>query len=224
MSAAASISKVVNVKIISDVVWPFCFVGLRNLQKASETSGISYKLEWEPFLLNTNLPPEGEDFKVHIGKKFGAGMAAQLDSPDNSITKAGRAVGIQFNNKRNMYPTVQAHALMEHIKKSDNTKANALMEIMYSEYFEKGENINDVDVLTALAGRVGVDKVQAKAAIENQDLQAIVRKKDQTYKTQLRVSGVPYFIIEPNNGDQPIAFSGESAESIAEQLETASEE
>jgi hypothetical protein len=34
-------------------------------------------------------------------------MAAKMDSPDNSIAVAGRAVGIQFNNKRNMYPTVQ---------------------------------------------------------------------------------------------------------------------
>jgi predicted DsbA family dithiol-disulfide isomerase len=195
------------------------------LQKASETSGIAYKLEWEPFLLNTNLPPDGEDFNVHIGKKYGPAMAAKLDSPDNSIAKAGRAVGIQFNNQRNMYPTVQAHALMEHVKKSDNAKANALMEIMYSEYFEKGENINDVDVLTALAERVGLDKEEAKAAIENQDLQAVVQKKDQMYKTQMRVSGVPFFIIEPNNGERPIAFSGaQPPEIIAEQLESASEE
>jgi predicted DsbA family dithiol-disulfide isomerase len=195
------------------------------LQKASETSGIAYKLEWEPFLLNTNLPPDGEDFDVHIGKKYGPAMAAKLDSPDNSIAKAGRAVGIQFNNQRNMYPTVQAHALMEHVKKSDNAKANALMEIMYSEYFEKGENINDVDVLTALAERVGLDKEEAKAAIENQDLQAVVQKKDQMYKTQMRVSGVPFFIIEPNNGERPIAFSGaQPPEIIAEQLESASEE
>jgi predicted DsbA family dithiol-disulfide isomerase len=152
-------------------------------------------------------------------------MAAQLDNPDNSIAKAGRAVGIQFTNQRNMYPTVQAHALMEHVKKNDNDKANALMEIMYSEYFEKGVNINHVDVLTALAERVGLDKVEAKAAIENQELQALVRKKDQMYKTQMRVSGVPFFIIEPNNGDRPIAFSGaQPPEIIAEQLETASEE
>jgi predicted DsbA family dithiol-disulfide isomerase len=195
------------------------------LQKASETSGIAYKLEWEPFLLNTNLPPEGEDIKVHIGKKYGPGMAAQMDNPDNSVAKAGRAVGIQFTNQRNMYPTVQAHALMEHVKKIDNAKANALMEILYSEYFEKGENINHVDVLTALAERVGLDKVEAKTAIENQDLQALVRKKDHTYKTQMRVSGVPFFIIEPNNGDRPIAFSGaQPPEIIAEQLQTASEE
>jgi predicted DsbA family dithiol-disulfide isomerase len=198
------------------------------LQQAGEISGITYKLEWEPFLLNTNMPPEGEDIKVHIGKKYGPGMAAQMDNPNNSVAKAGRAVGIQFNNNRNMYPTVQAHALMEHVKKSsgsDNTKANALMELMYSEYFEKGENINSVDVLTALAERVGIDNVQAVAAIQNQDLQALVRQKDQMYKTKMRVSGVPFFIIEPNNGDRPISFSGaQPPEIIAEQLETASEE
>jgi predicted DsbA family dithiol-disulfide isomerase len=114
---------------------------------------------------------------------------------------------------------------MEHVKKSDNAKANALMEVMYLEYFEKGVNINNVDVLTALAERVGLDKVEAKAAIENQDLQALVRQKDQAYKTEMRVSGVPFFIIEPNNGNRPIAFSGaQPPDIIAEQLEKASEE
>jgi predicted DsbA family dithiol-disulfide isomerase len=115
--------------------------------------------------------------------------------------------------------------LMEHVKKSDILKANQLMEIMYSEYFEKGVNINNVDVLTALAERVGLDKVEARLAIENQDLQAVVRQKDQTYKTRMNVSGVPFFIIEPNNGDRAIAFSGaQPPDIIAEQLESASEE
>jgi predicted DsbA family dithiol-disulfide isomerase len=171
---------------------------------------------------------------VHIAKKYGPGMAAQLDNPDNSIAKAGRAVGINFTNKRNMYPTVQAHVLMEHVKKMDNgnndnnDKANQLMEIMYSEYFEKGRNINNVDVLTELASRVvvGLDTDEAKAAMENKQLQQLVREKDQKFKTQMRVSGVPFFIIQPNKaGQRPIAFSGaQPPDIIAEQLETASEE
>jgi predicted DsbA family dithiol-disulfide isomerase len=153
-------------------------------------------------------------------------MGASLDSPDNSIAKAGRAVGINFTNKRNMYPTVQAHALMEHVKKNhDNDKANQLMEILYSEYFENGQNINNVDVLSELASRIGVDKTEAKAATENNELHGLVREKDQTAKTRLRVSGVPFFIIEPNNGGRPIAFSGaQPVRIIAEQLETASDE
>jgi predicted DsbA family dithiol-disulfide isomerase len=181
-------------------------------------------------LLNTDLPPEGEDIKVHIAKKYGPGMAAQLDNPDNSIAKAGRAVGINFTNKRNTYPTVQAHALMEHLKKMDNgnDKANQLMEIMYSEYFEKGRNINNVDVLMELASRVvvGLDTDEAKAAMENKQLHQLVREKDQKFKTQMRVSGVPFFIIQPNKaGERPIAFSGaQPPDIIAEQLETASEE
>jgi predicted DsbA family dithiol-disulfide isomerase len=46
-----------------------------------------------------------------------------------------------------------------------------------------------------------------------------VLQYDRQVKTQLRVSGVPYFIVESNTGARPTAFSGaQPAELIAEVL------
>ena len=53
----------------------------------------------------------------------------------------------------------QAHALMEYLKEQgQNDQANQLMESMYSEYFEKAQNINDDNVLAALCART-VDRL-----------------------------------------------------------------
>ena len=72
---------VVVVKIISDIVWPWCFVGKRNLEKAIASSGISCRVEWLPFFLAPDTPPEGENLRDHLAAKYGEAMARKFTSP-----------------------------------------------------------------------------------------------------------------------------------------------
>ena len=83
-------SRHLNIKIISDIVWPWCYVGLRNLEKAGQLTGIKFKIIWEPFYLNgSSMPEEGEDIMEHISKKYGPAMAAKFSKPDNPLSLAG---------------------------------------------------------------------------------------------------------------------------------------
>ena len=196
------------------------------MQKASEVSGVDYHLEWEPFLLNPNsLPEEGEPIEEHLEKKYGAAAMARFRGPDNALFAAGRKVGINFTNNRRIYPTVRAHSLLEMIKEQDNDKANALMETLFHSYFEEGQNINDPEKLAAMAQKAtGVDKQQALEAMEDVNRQDRVRAKDYRCKSGMRVTGVPFYIIEQNSGGRPVAFSGaQPPEMIAELLEEAAD-
>jgi predicted DsbA family dithiol-disulfide isomerase len=224
-STMSSLNKVVKVKVVSDVVCPFCFIGLRNLEKASAIAGVQVQLEWEPFMLNPNLKEEGEDLKEHLEKKYGARGVANFGDRNSHMYRAGRDVGINFTSDRNVYPTVKAHSLVEYVKTKDNDKANQIMEELYKRYFEKGENINSPQVLTAIATQFGIDTEEAQQAIADPELNSLVRQKDQAYKSRTGVSGVPYYIIERNSGgSRPIAFSGaQPADIIAEQLAEAAE-
>lgn len=219
MSSSSVNTKSVNVKVISDVVWPFCYVGLRNLEKASRQANIKVNLAWEPFLLNPNIDPEGENVREHLLVKYGPRGPAMLEN----VIRAGRAAGIEFSHK-NVYPTIKAHALMEYLKdtKGEST-ANQFMESLYFEYFEKDQNINSDDFLLELVGRLeGVNVAEATLALmDNSELKERVRQKDMKAKRQMRVSGVPFFIIESNKaGAQPVGFSGaQPADMIAEVLE-----
>ena len=171
------------------------------------------------------MKEEGEDILEHLKKKYGAAGVKNFGNPDSHLYRAGRAVGIQFTSKRNAYPTIKAHSLMERLKERDNKVANQVMEEMYVRYFEGGENINSPEVLAEVAAKFGVSQDEARMAIHDADLHQQVRNKDREYKTRMGVSGVPFYILYPNKGGRPIGFSGaQPPEIIAEQLEMAADE
>jgi predicted DsbA family dithiol-disulfide isomerase len=189
-------------------------VGLRHLEKAVESlspdDGIRVHYELEPYLLNAIMREEGEDITEHLAKKYGPSAAARFASHDSPLMQMGRAVGIQFTTKRNAYPTIRAHALMEHIKEQEKSssdddanenKANRFMEEMYKSYFEQGANINNVETLAEIAAKaaIGMDKEQIEQACSNEDLLRRVRQKDAEYKNAKGISGVPFFIFHQNN-------------------------
>ena len=139
-------------------------------------------------------------------------------SPDSHLKRAGEAVGIHFNMDRKMYPTIRAHALLEHVKKQDNEKSNQLMELLYDQYFVKGANINDEATLVSVAGEIGVSSEDVHTALSNKEGRDDIVRKDMSVK-QRGVSGVPFFIL---GDDEDITFSGaQPAEFIAQKLKEA---
>lgn len=116
--------------------------------------------------------------------------------------------------------------------RNNNEKANQFMEILFQEYLEKGTNINSVDTLVALATQNGIhdnaDQLRAILTDDSDDQTYIrqVHEKDALAKRQMRVSGVPFFIVESNHPSAgkrpPTAFSGaQPADVIAEVLQEA---
>ena len=90
---------------------PFCFVGLRHLERAAAQTGLTYRLQWEPFLLNPTMDDEGEDLRHYIVRKYGPRGARMVDDPNNHLMQSGKAVGIAFENKRKIYPTLKVRFL-----------------------------------------------------------------------------------------------------------------
>jgi predicted DsbA family dithiol-disulfide isomerase len=176
-------------------------------------------------MLNPNMPPEGEDMKEHIAKKYGPGVAKDFGEKSSSMYRAGKAVGIEFKKDRNIYPTVQAHSVIEYIKDEmgDNQKANDIMEELYKRYFEQGQNINSVPVLQEVCEAFGInDKELVKKVAEDPERHQKVFQKDRMHKTRMNIRGVPFYIIEQKDGSTPIGFSGaQPPEVIAEYLQEA---
>lgn len=143
----------------------------------------------------------------HLTRKYGKSATETFGDPNSNLARMGRAVSINFNNDRKMCNTKKAHALVEHIKSQDNEKANKLMENLYRRYFEKGEDIADIENLVEAAQEVGVPEDEAKAAM-TEEKQADIIEKDKLVKTKWAVNGVPFYVIEQNDGGAPVAFSG----------------
>ena len=107
----------VKVQLISDIVWPWCYIAQKHLRIASEQAGIPVSIEWLPFFLNPNMKPEGEDIREHLAKKYGPEAAAKFGQPGNSLYVAGDKVGIKFNPDRRVVPTMDCHRAIEWCKK-----------------------------------------------------------------------------------------------------------
>jgi len=110
-------------------------------------------------------------------------------------------------------------------EKYGNDKANELMDVLFNRYFEKAELVHQVPVLKAIYEQIELPwSEEADAALAaNSTYSNNVIAGDRDVKTQLRVSGVPFFILERNDGARPIAFSGaQPAEVIGDALEEAS--
>jgi predicted DsbA family dithiol-disulfide isomerase len=58
-----------KIDFVSDVVCPWCVVGLGGLEQALERIGgdIEVELHFQPFELNPQMGPEGENIVEHIG-------------------------------------------------------------------------------------------------------------------------------------------------------------
>lgn len=171
------------------------------------------------------MPDEGEPIIEHLSKKYGAAAAQRFNDPNSSLHVMGRTVGIEFTNDRKAVNTKRAHSLVECLKKDlGNDAANKFMEDLYKLYFEDGQDINDEAVLVEAVGKHGMDAEQARRVMAPDYLEEIA-EKDRQNKFKYGVSGVPFFMIHPNDGkSRPVSFSGaHPVEVIAEQLEEAAD-
>ena len=92
---------------------------------------------------------------------------------------------------------------------------------LFEGYFVGGENINDEALLKQKIAKYNVDETEISFALGEHNLIEIA-KQDREVKRTYGVSGVPFFMIHPNDGGRPVAFSGAyPPEVIAEQLEEA---
>ena len=63
-----------KIDFVSDVACPWCAVGLGALEQAlaEVKDEIQADIHFQPFELNPQMSPEGEDLVEHLGKKYGS--------------------------------------------------------------------------------------------------------------------------------------------------------
>jgi predicted DsbA family dithiol-disulfide isomerase len=148
------------------------------------------------------------DLLEYLTKKYGAAAMERFNKPNNPLETAGRSVGISFNKTRRFINTVDGHRLMEWCNQTHPDQANDLMEHLFRAYFQDAKDLSNVHELVNVAMSVGLPEATVKSVLESDQYRSEVLGADERSKRNLRVSGVPYFIVENNNGGRPVAFSG----------------
>ena len=187
-------SEPIRVDIVSDVVCPWCVIGYSQLARAAKETGIAVEIHWHPFELNPQMAEEGENLREHLAAKYGT-------SPEDSVkararlTEMGAALGFTFNyaDDMRMMNTFRAHRLIDWATEQGRGHETNLA--LFEAFFTRRENLNDPEVLVALAAGLGFDRDAARVAMEDEARSALVRRK-QGFWTAQGISGVPAMVFE----------------------------
>ena len=188
-----------RIDIVSDVVCPWCIIGLKQVEKALVLvdRDIAAETYWHPFELNPNMPPEGEDTAEHIARKYGS-TPEQSRANRQRLSDIGDSVGFSFNYGDGMriYNTFNAHKLLTIFGSERGWRAQtALKMALFTAYFQDRRDVSDIDVLCDIAEAQGMDRAAASAWINDAALTATVRA-EMAYWTDQNITGVPAIIFD----------------------------
>jgi predicted DsbA family dithiol-disulfide isomerase len=194
----------ITIDVVSDVVCPWCYLGKARLELAiaEVQDEVGVDINWRPYRLNPDYPPEGVDQKAALAAKLGG--EERVVSAHKMLTDLGREVGIAFNfDAIKIGPnTLDAHRLIHWAVTEDREKQDRIVDALFKANFEEGRNVGDHSVLLDIAEKAGLDRTVIAALLASDaDGDLIVAEIEAAQK--MGVTGVPFFIF-----DQQYAVSG----------------
>ena len=197
-----------KIDFVSDVACPWCAVGLASLQQALKNSAdaVQATLHFQPFELNPDMPPGGEDVNEHLARKYG-GTPEQFEQNRAAIRQRGAAVGFEFNpaGRGRIYNTFNAHRLLHWAGQQGDDQQLALKRALLEAYHGRSEAVEQDDVLLAAVKKAGLDQARAQEILASDEFAAEVRAAERHYQ-QAGISSVPAVIINDRHlisGGQP---------------------
>jgi predicted DsbA family dithiol-disulfide isomerase len=198
-------SKSLTIDFISDVVCPWCVIGLRELETALDRmDGVEAEFRFQPFELNPAMPPEGQNVGEHIQEKYGS-TPAQSAGARTMIKDRAAALGFTMNSspESRIYNTFDAHRLLHWA--GEQGKQIELKRALFDAYFTEQANVSDPEVLVAKAVAVGLDADEARAILTSDRYAEHVRAAEGAWHTA-GISSVPTIVINETyliSGGQP---------------------
>ncbi|MUO27397.1 DsbA family oxidoreductase [Agrobacterium vitis] len=194
----------ISIDLVSDVVCPWCYLGKARLDLAiaEVQDTVSIDVNWRPYRLNPDYPPEGVDQQAELAKKFGG--KENLERGHQQLAELGREVGIAFNFEAiKIGPnTLDAHRLIHWAGLESREAQGAVVSGLFKAFFEDGRNLGDHAVLLDIVQEAGLDRKVMQALLAGDaDKDMVIDEIDAAQK--MGVNGVPFFII-----DQKYAVSG----------------
>lgn len=206
-------SKTLKIDFVSDIACPWCIVGLRSLDQAIKRVGsdIRVDMHFQPFELNPQMGPEGQDITEHITEKYGI-TPAQANANRENIRSRGAELGFKFSmadeaggGRSRIYNTFDAHRLLHWAEIRGQDHQRALKEGLFKAYFTDGKSPASHDVLVAVAEEAGLDASEARRILNSDDYANDVRDREQFYLNN-GIHSVPAIIINERHiisGGQP---------------------
>ncbi|WP_243050579.1 DsbA family oxidoreductase [Dyella sp. RRB7] len=204
----------IKIDFVSDVVCPWCAIGLKSLEQALQNLGsdVEVNLHFQPFELNPQMAPEGEDVAEHLARKYGS-TPEQMTQNQEAIRQRGADVGFTFDmdKRKRIVNTFDAHRLLHWAALEG--RQTELKQALLAAYFTQGRDVSSHDVLVDVAAKVGLDPLTARLVLDEGRYAQDVRAQEQFYQSQ-GIRAVPSVIVN----DRYLIQGGQPAEVFEQTL------
>jgi predicted DsbA family dithiol-disulfide isomerase len=201
----------ISIRIWSDIVCPFCFIGKKKLEKAISKLNLSdqVEIEWHSFQLDPDFP-KGESIpsSEYLAKRKNFPLE-QINSIQEQLTASATPYGIDFQFDKSLsFNTMDVHRLWQWSKTLG--KSSELKEALMLAYFTDGIDLSKEENVLQVIENCGLDKLEAESIFKSNQFSNEV-DEDIYHASQIGVRGVPFFVL--NN---QFAISGAQDDSVFE--------
>jgi predicted DsbA family dithiol-disulfide isomerase len=167
-------------------------------------------LEWRPFYLYFDTPPEGRELPERVKQ-------ARANGSEERLRRMAGSYGMEFVSTKRIYNTRLAHEATEYARV--HGKGNEFHKVVFRKVYAEGQDPSQWDVLRSAAEEVSLEADEMQREVEAEKYMAEVVDKVR-WAYQIGVTGVPTYVI--NNryaivGAQPYEAFREALEQIAKQ-------
>lgn len=183
-----------SIDFISDVMCPWCMIGLGNLLKATDRvqDRVILDIRLRPFELNPGMPSGGQNILAHIQEKYGS-PPEQSGEMRERVRAAAASAGfdIRVTDEDRIYNSFNAHRLLRWVKPD----VRILLKLaLFKAYFAEGLDPGRPDVLADVAEQLGHDPEAVRSMLASDAEVAEVRREEAEI-ARAGVSAVPAVVI-----------------------------
>jgi predicted DsbA family dithiol-disulfide isomerase len=142
-------------------------------------------VEWRPFYLRADTPPEGLELPDYIKR-------ARMNGSEERLASMARAYGMDFKSTERIYNTRLAHEATEHAR--EHGKLTEFHKIVFRLVYAEGQDISQWNILRGAAQEAGLDGEAMQRDVESGKYTESVNEQVQ-WAYQIGVSGVPTYVI-----------------------------
>ena len=143
------------------------------------------EVDWRPFYLRPDTPPEGMDLPEYIQR-------ARLNGSETRLAQIAQANGMEFASTKRIYNTRLAHEATEYAR--ENGKEIEFHRIVFRQVYAEGQDPGRWEVLRAAAQEAGLDGEDMQRQVQSGKYTAeVAAQVREAY--EIGVSGVPTYVI-----------------------------
>lgn len=186
-----------KINIWSDIACPYCYIGMRKLEKALAEfpHRDDVELVWHSYELDPELPekPTGQSIYAYFAKKFDM-TEAEARTTQAKVAQLAKEVGLDYDFD-NLIVANTSNALRLVKLANEFGLSTEAEEALFDAYFVKGLDISDKSVLVDLGVWIGLKKEDVLQMLVSDAYVADIRKDIEYAENELALEYIPFYLF-----------------------------